>query len=656
MKRIITILFCLCFMAGYGQSVPHRIIVLNGVTIDLTANGTYLLPGLGTYTLSPLDTSWVTGLAGDTAGVIRTWDLLTFLTYGDTSTFLVTDAGLNSRGYITSSALTGYATTVAVGDTGAAIRTWDLLTFLTYGDTSTFLVTDAGLNSRGYITSSALTGYATTVAVGDSAGTIRTWDLLTFLTYGDTSSFLVTDAGLNSRGYITSSALTGYATTVAVGDSAGVIRTWDLLTFLTYGDTSSFLVTNAKLNSKGYLTSAVTSIQMVSNVAAYSVTPTSAVTSTGVYSFMATGVITQLVRGDGSLFNLGANGYVLGVVSGALSWVLAPSSGGVTVGGSDGSFQFDNAGSLGGSAYCFNATDGNFRMLSQTTIPAAPSSGNLKLYSNNGIGIDELHEIPSLGTEYILQASLSQHRVSKLYPQDGSASLLPEGTDFTYAGGSIYASIGSATTVNSTYDATNALPNVFTVKAASAASANSSAGWYYASAISTNPVLIQNTAYSGATRLTIEFGLSVYASTQRIFIGYNTNSNAAPTASADPSASLNVIGLSKDVADGTFQFLTNGASGTGTKINTGITPNQNNWYRLTIFLTPAAGASTSTGVYEELDVMTKSANPTVVYSGAITTKIPAAGTLMEPVIWVNTGTGAATVGINFMQMLQERFW
>jgi len=592
---------CFC---SFGQSVPHRIIVLNGVSIDLTANGSYLLPGLGTYTLSPLDTSWVTGVASDTAGEIRTWDLLTFLTYGDTSTFLLTNAGLNSRGYITSSALSGYATTVAVGDT---------------------------------------------------AGVIRTWDLLTFLTYGDTSTFLLTNAGLNSRGYITSSALSSYATTVAVGDTAGVIRTWDLLTFLTYGDTSTFLVTNAGLNSRGYLTNAVTSIKVVSNVAAYSVTPTSAVTSTGVYSFMATGAITQLVRGDGSLFNIGTNGYVLGVVSGALSWVAAPSSG-ATVGGVQGEFQFNNAGSLGGSSYCFNATDGNFLMLSQNTAPTTPASGYAKVYSNNAMGEDDIHAIPSLGGEYILQASLSQHRLSKLYQQVGSASLLPEGTDFTYSGGSIYASLGSATVVNTTYDATNALPNIFTVKAASTAAVNSSAGWYYASSPSVNPVLLQNTAYSGATRLTVEFGLGVYASTERIFIGYNPNSNAAPTATTDPSANINIIGLSKDVSDGTFQFLTNGASGTAAKINTGITPNQNNWYRLTIFLTPAAGASTSTGILMELDVMTKTAAPTVVYSGAITTKIPATNVNLEPVIWVNTGTGSASVAVNFIQMLQERFW
>jgi len=1029
---ILSILFLLPIFANAQIApLPQRHTYVNGQDLELWHDHSIWVSGLDSFYLTTIGTggpaTWngdtlnipiygdvSTVMLNDTAHAIRMSALATYTTYGDTSTFMITVAALNNRGYITSSALVGYATTIALADTAAAIRLNELLSFLTYSDTSTFLVTNATLNSR-------LTSYATTVAVGDTAAAIRANALLNFLVYGDTSIFLVTDAALNAKGYITgvtntwgtlitsnyhiavdstlletklyalkqvdsiaalipptptpysltttgssgAATLTGHTfnipnytlaglggigltalsatsplsynnatgvfgitqaststngylsstdwntfnnkgggtvtsiatstgitggtitstgtlqidstvvpkwddtlstnrwlvtpkylsslgygtgtvtsitagtglsggtitgsgtismpnvgtaatygsatqvpvfttdaegrvtsvtnTTISAGGtgtvttvnttpgqltggpitttgtlglatagtagtygsatqvpvfttdaygrvtsvtnttitgptysggtginitgatisaqnttalwnanelqgnsisaaspSSGEVLSWNGLawtpTVVSGGGTVTSIATSAPLtggtitasgtigitqattSTNGYLSSTdwntfnnkgsgtVTSINVVSNVAAYSVTPTSAVTSTGVYSFMATGAITQLVRGDGSLFNIGSNGYVLGVVSGALSWVLAPSSGGVTVGGTQGAIQFDNAGSLGGAAYCFIATDGNFIFSSQNTVPATPSSGYLKIYSNNGNGIDELHAIPSLGNEYILQASLSQHRVSKLYPQDGSASLLPEGTDFMYSGGSIYASIGSASIVNSTYDATNALPNVFTVKAASLANANASAGWYYASATSTNPVLIQNTAYSGATRLTIEFGLSVYASTQRIFIGYNTNSNAAPTASADPSASLNVIGLSKDVADGTFQFLTNGASGTGAKINTGITPNQNNWYRLTIFLTPAAGASISTGVYEELDVMTKSASPTVVYSGAITTKIPAAGTLMEPVIWVNTGTAAATVGINFMQMVQERFW
>jgi hypothetical protein len=154
--------------------------------------------------------------------------------------------------------------------------------------------------------------------------------------------------------------------------------------------------------------------------------------------------------------------------------------------------------------------------------------------------------------------------------------------------------------------------------------------------------------------LTITFGLSTYLSTQRLLIGYNTNNNSAPTATVDPSTFLNIIGLSKDAGDSTLQFITNNGSGTGTKINTGVTPSQNNIYRLTVVITPQAGAAVSTGVYITLETITKTGISTV-NSGSITTKIPAAGTALQPVMYVNTAAGSSSVAFNFIHMTQERF-
>jgi len=685
MRKIKNILLAVALIC-MGFAVAHRIIVLNGVTIDLTTDGSYTIPGVGgTFTLTTTGSSGPSTYSGGILNIPQyaggmtmfdsAWVISKFVPIADSGTL-----------YVTPSDLSVYATTAALHDT--ALNAIAFLESL-LGDST------AAVRSALGDTASGLRGYYAGNPYGYITGVVDVWGIfvtsnnhiavdstlletkLYALKQVDSIAALIpptpTPYSLTTTGSSGAATLTGHTFNIPNYTLSGLggigLTALSATSPLSYNNTTGvFGITQATTSANGYLSSTdwntfnnkgsgtVTSIKVVSNVAAYSVTPTTAVTSTGVYSFMATGAITQLVRGDGSLFNIGSNGYVLGVVSGSLSWVLAPSSGGVTVGGTQGSIQFDNAGSLGGAAYCFIASDGNFIFSSQSTAPSTPATGYAKVYSNNGMGEDDIHVIPSLGGEYILQASLSQHRVSKLYQQNGSASLLPEGTDFTFSGGSIYASVGAANIVNATYDATNALPNIFTVKAASTAAANSSAGWYYASSPSVNPVLLQNTAYSGATRLTVEFGLGVYASTERIFIGYNPNSNAAPTATTDPSANINIIGLSKDVADGTFQFLTNGASGTAAKINTGITPNQNNWYRLTIFLTPAAGAATSTGILMELDVMTKSAAPTVVYSGAITTKIPGTNVNLEPVIWVNSGSGSASVAVNFIQMLQERFW
>lgn len=59
--------------------------------------------------------------------------------------------------------------------------------------------------------------------------------------------------------------------------------------------------TTISYDNSTYLTAAVTSVQVVSNAAAYSVTPTSATTSTGIYSIIPTGTSGQFVKGDGTL-------------------------------------------------------------------------------------------------------------------------------------------------------------------------------------------------------------------------------------------------------------------------------------------------------------------------------------------------------------------
>ena len=212
--------------------------------------------------------------------------------------------------------------------------------------------------------------------------------------------------------------------------------------------------------------------------------------------------------------------------------------------------------------------------------------------------------------------------------------------------------MGATSLVNVTYDATNILPNVFNESATSSALANSSAGWYYASTAKSNGVLIQNTSFYGGTILTITFGLSAYFSTQRLFIGYDTSNNLQPSATTDPSAILNTVGLSKDVSDATLQFITNGRSGTGTKVSTGVTPSVNNVYRLTICISPNPSTN---GIYMTLETLTKSALPLKVNSGKLTSNIPVNGVGMQPVIWVNTGSGTSSVAVNMILMVQERF-
>ena len=376
---------------------------------------------------------------------------------------------------------------------------------------------------------------------------------------------------------------------------------------------------------------------------ASSVTPTTPITSSGTFSIVPTGLSSQFVKGDGSLDGTTyGSGTVtsVGVVQGTNMYVTGTSP--ITT---SGTFTFTPS---------QNPVDSSVTFASQTlTTDVLPASGSGKLFSTNQTGTEQPQWNPSVVTPYLMQGALSDHQFSKLYPNLGGTQLVADGPDFLYNDGNsnLFPAIGATALVNAVYDATNRLPNIFNESTTSSALANSSAGWYYASTSKSNGVFIQNTNYYGGAILTITFGLSSYFSTQRLFIGYDTSNNLQPSATTDPSAILNSVGLSKDVGDATLQFITNGRSGTATKVNTGVTPTTGNEYRLTITINPNPATN---GIYMTLETLTKSALPTKVSSGKLTSNIPVNGVALQPVIWANTGSGTSAVVLNFILMTQER--
>ena len=108
----------------------------------------------------------------------------------------------NGAAYITSSALSGYATESYV--TGRGYITSSALTGL---------ATETYVTTRGYITSSALSGYALTSAIPTNNN-----QLTNGAAYITASSLtgLATETYVTTRGYITSSALSNYALTSSV--------------------------------------------------------------------------------------------------------------------------------------------------------------------------------------------------------------------------------------------------------------------------------------------------------------------------------------------------------------------------------------------------------------------------------------------------------
>jgi hypothetical protein len=108
----------------------------------------------------------------------------------------------NGAAYITSSALTGYATESYV--TGRGYITSSALTGL---------ATESYVTGRGYITTSALTGYALTAAIPTNNNQLTNGS--NYITSSALTGY-ATESYVTGRGYITSAALSGYALTSAI--------------------------------------------------------------------------------------------------------------------------------------------------------------------------------------------------------------------------------------------------------------------------------------------------------------------------------------------------------------------------------------------------------------------------------------------------------
>jgi hypothetical protein len=352
----------------------------------------------------------------------------------------------------------------------------------------------------------------------------------------------------------------------------------------------------------------------------------------GVFYGSATGQVKQTTSGT--------TGQILTIVGGIPTWANNTSGGTTTLpGGITPQVQYNSSGSTFAGAGLVNiAPDGNLLLVS-TTSSTSGTTGTLKVYSNNQTGIDELHVIPDIGIEASVQLSFGQKIIGLIMSNNGAV------TGYGNYIGSVSFSGGSAN-VNKSYDATNLLPNYSYFKNNSGSSTNSSADIYISQA--GKNCLIGNNNFGAGSKLVITFGLNTYATTQRIFAGYNASAAGALATTTDPSAWLNTIGVGKDAADTTLQVMYNAGAGTATKVNTSITPNANDVYRVTIYI-----LSTGTTSYVTLERITKGTITT--FNSSNTAKIPAAGTAMYPHVYCNTGASSVAVNLAFMQMEEEQY-
>lgn len=481
----------------------------------------------------------------------------------------------------------------------------------------------------------------------------------------------------NSGGTVTSLQVVSNAAAYSVTPNSAITSS-GIYSIIPTGTSSQFVKGDGSKDGTTYLSTAVTSIKVVSNLTCYSITPTTTVTSSGVYSLVATGTSSQFAKGDGSLDGntyltsnqtITVSGAVTGSGTNSISTTLSASvvgianlsatgtpsattylrgdntwgtpSGGVTPGGNTNAVQYNNSGTFGGASEFEISSDGNLASVTQsyTTTASSPVSGRLKMYSSSLNGAPEIHTVTDGGTEAPLQTAIRVKTQGRFYTN--GTSLITEGFYSSAAG------LSGSTTFNLiTYDAINTAPNFLYYKVTTAASANSQAELYYG--FTGRDAIIGNDAAGGGSQLTIIFCLPNYASTQRVFAGYAaTFGNIGTT--ADPSAQLNTVGVGKDAADATLQFMFNNGSGTATKISTGITPTANDVYIVTVTL-PSNTTTETVSITRK-----KKGSADIFASSTASSKIPTAGTLMYSHALSNTGAASVAVSIGVISFTEEKY-
>lgn len=145
--------------------------------------------------------------------------------------------------------------------------------------------------------------------------------------------------------------------------------------------------------------------------------------------------------------------------------------------------------------------------------------------------------------------------------------------------------------------------------------------------------VINTTSGRGGWQFVARFGSTQFDPTsRRLFSGVTSVTYVGVT--TDPSAlTARVAAFSLDVADTNIQFLTNDNSGTGTKIDTGVTFEAGGWYHTQIWMTPGGGRAY--GLLIRLDTG-------ALWFGSTTTDIPNTTATLRHQIVGGRGAGTGT--------------
>jgi hypothetical protein len=280
-----------------------------------------------------------------------------------------------------------------------------------------------------------------------------------------------------------------------------------------------------------------------------------------------------------------------------------------------------------------------------STVTTDPHGG-VKMWGTNRMGMGAVRINDTVSIPAALQRAINTQITSTMLPTvTGNIAYT---NNYVYTG--MVQPAGTlgyiAAAWNSTIQHFNYNKTTFTT----ASGANSSSLIRIGSISQSAGIICGNTKFSGGGgRGTFTFSFPTYLSTQRIMIGY---SEAVAALTGDPSTFLTTptpyssLMVIKDAADTTLQFAHYSGTGVVTKVNTGIKPNNEDVYRLTVYIAP------NSTYYMQLEVISKTAAIRVVTLNP-TTNVPPVGDRLVQQQAVNNGTVGGVVVYGLIQHLEE---
>ncbi len=236
------------------------------------------------------------------------------------------------------------------------------------------------------------------------------------------------------------------------------------------------------------------------------------------------------------------------------------------------------------------------------TTPPAPAAAHLRWYARSRGGRVLPHTVGPSGVDISLQPSLFGNSICMWLPGTGTTLAINFGTTFTARNNGT-----NAAQAHPTRTSTNALTSMGRATFGTGTTATGSSGIQTA-----RPVAWRgNAAGLGGFFFSARFGIEVYDSQMRVFVGLSAN-NAFMA--ADASTWANTIGIGKDSSDTIWQIMSRNASGGFTKTPTGLSTAANQVLDIALFAPPNGS---SVGV-----LLTDPVAGTVILETTLTANLP----------------------------------